>query len=77
MLPKHLLDFAESGIKIASPNWIFCMPMIHFLFNQCCPGEKPHDIVNHDSSRPEWWGIAKKENYWFDLKEFKKKPIER
>jgi hypothetical protein len=77
MLPTQLVEFAKSGIKILSPNWIFCMPMIHFLFNQCCPGEKPPDIVNHDSSIPEWWGIAKKGNYEFDLNEFKKKPIER
>ena len=55
------------------------MPMIHFLSNQCCPGEKPPDIVvNHDSPIPEWWGIAKTDkSYWFDLTEFKKKPIQR
>jgi hypothetical protein len=59
MLPKQLLEFAKSGIKIASPNWIFSMPMIHFLFNQCCPGEKPPDIVKKEIHWEQVWSKLK------------------
>ncbi|VDI23847.1 Hypothetical predicted protein [Mytilus galloprovincialis] len=60
-----------------SLSWLCCMPLIHFLVNQCYPGEKPNEDTQHDYGRPYWWGIADKDNYWMKLDVFKEKIVEK
>lgn len=56
-------------------NWIYSMPLIHFLCGQCTPGEKPTEDFRHDLSA-KWWGHDSGDGlYWFDLKNTKEKSF--
>lgn len=74
LIPKVIVNFTGIMIDYLGPSWLYCMPLIHFMYSQS--GEKPNESVEHDSDKPVWWGIAYQDHYWFDLKKFKQKHIQ-
>ncbi|VDI41573.1 Hypothetical predicted protein [Mytilus galloprovincialis] len=56
----------------SNPCWIYCLPILHFLQGKCVPYEEASSKVNHDSAKPEWWGI---EDYGDDIDFFKRKTF--
>ncbi|VDI66578.1 Hypothetical predicted protein [Mytilus galloprovincialis] len=74
LIPKVIVNFTGIMIDYLGPSWLFCMPLIHFMYSQS--GEKPNESVEHDSDKPVWWGIAYQDHYCFDLKKFKQKQIQ-
>ncbi|CAC5422256.1 RNF213 [Mytilus coruscus] len=71
---QAIINFVEPLTKKhGNLNWIYSMPLIHFLCGQCTPGEKPTEDFRHDQSA-KWWGHASDDRlYWFDLKSQKEK----
>ncbi|XP_071137104.1 uncharacterized protein [Mytilus edulis] len=78
LIPKVIVHLTEVVISCLNPSWLYCMPLLHILYNQSFPGEKPKpkESVKHDYHKPIWWGIAVQDHYSFDLKKFKQKHIE-
>ncbi|XP_053391300.1 E3 ubiquitin-protein ligase RNF213-like, partial [Mercenaria mercenaria] len=40
------------------PSWLYLMPWIHFLSEECKPFDNPPFQINHDDRIPKWWGIS-------------------
>lgn len=56
----------------SNPCWTYCLPILHFLQGKCVPYEEASSKVNHESAKPEWWGIAE---YGDDIDFFKGKTF--
>ncbi|XP_063441660.1 E3 ubiquitin-protein ligase rnf213-alpha-like [Mytilus trossulus] len=77
-LPKDIKNVSLSVLKFSrniaentsDPSWMFCVPMIHFLLKKCKPFEEAPAEVDHDETKPEWWGIVE---YRRDIDIFKRK----
>ena len=66
-----VLQFSRSIAGCTTdPSWMFCVPIIHFLFDKCKPFEEASSKVNHNEKTPEWWGIVE---YGNDIDKFKEK----
>ncbi|XP_052082351.1 uncharacterized protein LOC127719991 isoform X2 [Mytilus californianus] len=76
LIPKVIVHFTGVLINYLDPSWLYCMPLVHFMYSQSLTGEKPNESVEHDSDKPVWWGIAYQDHYSFDLKKFKQKHIQ-
>lgn len=48
--------------KIASEGndtcWLKCIPLYHFISNDCEPFQSVPQEVNHSDTKPVWWGIT-------------------
>lgn len=80
-MTDRLIDFVYSQtLKRSNLNWIYSMPLLHFLCGQSSPWEKAKEDLRHNALTPIWWGIvSKKTNYRYEFnldKYVKDRPIE-
>jgi len=59
-------DYLQSFVKFLAKNtenayWLFCVPLLHFLWDKCKPFEAPSDNIEHTAIQPVWWGVEEYE----------------
>lgn len=52
----------------SDPSWMFCVPVIHFMFDNSKPFIKAPPRTNHDDRVPVWWGVV---DFGNDIDHFK------
>ncbi|XP_052087848.1 uncharacterized protein LOC127724886 [Mytilus californianus] len=66
-LLKVMKQFASDTNKSCM---LFCVPLLHYLYDKYVPYQAATPRVNHEDARPEWWGTAEFDD---QLKMFKGK----
>jgi hypothetical protein len=54
-LLKMIRILAKDG---TDPCWIFCMPVLHYMYGKSKPYEVASLKINHEDASAEWWGIS-------------------
>lgn len=77
-MTRKVLSFVYSlSLEKSNLNWIYSMPLLHFLYNLCTPWEKAKEDIRHDEFIPEWWGIVFNHNgYTYEFNKCKAKAHE-
>ncbi|XP_052243691.1 E3 ubiquitin-protein ligase rnf213-alpha-like [Dreissena polymorpha] len=58
-LRKALLNIVKMQPKSdKDPSWMFCLPLLHFVFGVCQPYDELGEDMSHASQAPKWWGIV-------------------